>query len=418
MEHSRIQLVIFAMALGCGGDSAFDYEGEAGQPVGARVAGWVPSVDVTIAGTGPHNFLVDTGAPLTMLDADAFSTYDDGQYDVEVGGFGLVFPDYPIAVFDVFNFQQEDHNRFAGIIGGDLLQQFTLSIDYRDERMWLDDAWAGGLPAGAVGAAVVATTTIAAPVMGGGVAIVPGDCPLGCGTRSLPATRVMVEVVLEDYPEAVWMLVDSGASAVVIDENLMAELSTTGARPRLDGVTVGTAAGDVDGYFTRVWSLRLAGEVEESSVAALVLPGTDIFAGIAAEVGVPVRGLVGGSFLRNYLTTIDYPGDEISLSRYANLDHVDASEFVRPGFTMGRYAGVWLVQDVHPGTAAAAAGIVANDQVVAIDGDDISGLDAGGVAALLATFALGEEVPVSVARGGGTEFFIEVEDLLPVFEAP
>ncbi len=414
MGRLRIHLVIFAMALGCGDDSLFDYQGEAGQPVAARVAGWVPGVDVTIAGTGPHNFLVDTGAPLTMLDGDSFSSYDDGQYELEVGGFGLVFPDYPIVVFDVFSFAQEDDHRFAGIIGGDLLQQFTLSIDYRGERLWLDDAWAGGMPAGVASDAVATAATIDAPVMGGGVAIVPGNCPLGCGTRSLPATRVMVEVFLEDYPDPVWMLVDSGASAVVIDDALIAELAPE--RPRLDGVTVGTAEGDVDGYFTRVWSLRLAGEVEETSVSALVLPGVNIFAGIGAEVGVPVRGLVGGSFLRNYLTTIDYPGDEMSLARYTNLDHVDANEFVRPGFTMGRYAGAWRVQDVYTGTAAAAAGIVSGDQVVAIDDTDISGLDASAVGALLASFALGEEVPVGVARGGGTEFFIEVEDLLPTFE--
>ena len=77
------------------------------------------------------------------------------------------------------------------------------------------------------------------------------------------------------------------------------------------------------------------------------------------------------------------------------------------------------VRDVYPGTDAAAQGLQPALQVVSVDERTITDLDAGAVSGLLGRFELGDRVPVGVLRGANIEtYHIEVQDLLPRFEAP
>jgi len=409
------------VSAGCGDDDEFEYVGEPGAPVPASFASWVPAVDVSVGEEPARSFLVDTGAPLTMVDTDAFPELEDGLHEVELGGFELLFPSLSIAAFDVFGYEQDAESEFVGIVGGDILSEFALRLDYRDDRVWLDELPGDevGLPAGVEAASVGVTQTVPLRVRGGGRAVVPGDCPVTCGTIRLPPSRALVEVFLEEGERPVWMLVDTGASAVVLDEATLEALPAEG-RPRLDGVTVGTASGPVTAYFTRVSSLGLqGGAAGEESVPVLVLSDDALFEGIERETGLEVRGLIGGTFLRSYLTTIDFPEERLALARYVEQSHIDADEFVRVGFTMIKRAGGWEAQDVYPGTDAAADGLLSGEVLADLDGEAISAMDQAAVSAILGRFDLGEEVPVGVVRGADTEVLhIEVEDLLPQFEAP
>jgi hypothetical protein len=365
------------LLLGCGG--GFDYEGTPGQPVPARFDSWVPSVAATVDDATEVDLLVDTGAPYTFLDSGVFTDYEEGTAEVDLEAFALRFPGYPARIADVLPGAED---RWQGLIGGDLLGHFVLGIDYRGDQVWLDEDWAGP-------AAV--------------------DVPV-----DLRGTRVLVEVALEDG-EPVWMMVDSGATAVVLDVGVAAALPA--GRPRLDGVTATTANGTVSAYFTRVWQLAIGG-ADEASVAVLVVEDGTLFDALSDEVDVPVAGLVGGSFLRAYLTAVDYPGRSLHLSRYAEQDHVDADEFVRVGFALAPAGATWEVREVYPGTDAAAEGLVPGDVIAAIGGSDLAGLDADQVDALLAPYGLGDEVPVSVDRGTVEEHMIAVEDLLPRYDMP
>ncbi len=410
-------LAALLVTAACGSGGGIEYDGVPGRPEPAYFDSWVPSIDVSIDGDGPHRFLLDTGSPLTFLDTDSFAG-DDGARDIDLDAFQLQFPGYPSDAYDVFPFTHNDYVHFDGIVGGDLMSEFTFSLDYQNQRVWLDDDWDGQLPDGVVADSVDAGQIVDAPVEGGGVAILPGDCDPNCGTRKVPATRVLVEVELEDLADPVWMLVDTGSSSVVLPQALIDQLDTPG-RPRLDGVTVRTVQGVVAAYFTRVWRMSLGGTVSETSMPALVMTDSSFLDSVSAEVGLDVKGLIGGTFLRHYLCTIDYPVDQMVMARYVDQGHTGADEFVGVGFTMGRYDGTWTVLDVYPGTSAASAGIVSGDAVVEIDGNAITGADRETVDLLLAGFGLGDTVPVGVTRGGGTETLsIEVEDLLPAFEEP
>lgn len=395
-----------AAALGCGGDD-FGYTGEPGQAVPASIDAWVPSVEILVDGERAGTMLVDTGAPVTVLDSEAFALAPR-TYRTDLEAFGLVFPDLLIGSFDVF----PDAAPWDGIIGGELLRHFALTVDYRDELAWLEEAHQ---PTAADGDASAEASAII-ELRGGGVVGIPGDCAGGCGELEVGTTRALVLVRLEGL-EPAWFMVDTGASAVVLLPSVVAALGDVD-RPRLDGVTINTSSGRVLGSYLRVGAVAI-GDTRVTSVSALVIPDEGFLDGLSAEVGVPVSGLIGGSFLREFRVSIDYPGRMLGLAEYRDRSHIDPDEFVGVGFKMAPQGTVWEVGDVYTGTDAFDEGLRPGDVLLELDGASLNGATRAGVDATLARFGLGDEVPVGVARGGGTEtVLVAVEDLLPAYETP
>lgn len=405
-----MRALLAALVVGaCGGDDGLDVEGTAGRPTTASFAGWVPSVAATADGAA-GNLLLDSGAPLTLLDNDHFTALPDGEHAVDLVAGELAFPDLPVLAFDVINYPQSRQPPLDGLVGGDVLGAFAFSLDYAGGRIWLEDA-DSVLPAGVDAGAVDGAIEIEADVAGGGLVGIPG------AAREVGATRFLVRAELEDLEEPFWALVDTGASSVVMANELM-DLLAADERPRLDGVTVGTAAGAETAYFTRVWSMRL-GEGELGSVPVLVLPDDGIFESVSAEVDRPVLAVVGGSYLRWFLATLDYPDRRLVLRAYREPDHVDPDEFVGVGFEIEPSVNQWRVSTVYPGTDAAGEGLEVGEVVYTLDGTAISGLGPGEVDSLVAGFELGDELPVGIERAGEmTELLVQVEDLLPDFVSP
>jgi hypothetical protein len=140
---------------------------------------------------------------------------------------------------------------------------------------------------------------------------------------------------------------------------------------------------------------------------------------LSAEVGVEVHGLIGGSLLREFRTTVDFPGRALGLAAYGDRSHIDPDEFIGVGFAMAPRGPVWEGGDVYTDTDAFAQGRRPGDPVRELDGQSLSGASRAMVDTLLDGFALGDEVPVGVARGDTTEtLMIAVEDLLPGYVTP
>jgi hypothetical protein len=393
-------LVVGALVLAaCGGDDGLDYDGVAGRPTPASFAGWVPSIDASadgIAGT----LLLDSGAPLTLLDNDHFTGLPDGEHTVDLAAGELRFPGLPVLAFDVVNYEQSREPALDGLIGGDVLGAFAASFDYAGSRIWLEDA-ESELPAGVDGTTLDDAIEVEAEIAGGGLIGIPG------ATREVGATRFLVHASIEDLADPVWVLIDTGASSVVLANRIAGELPAEG-RPRLDGITVGTAAGALTAYFTRV-----------SSVPVLVLPDDSIFDALSQETGRGVAAVVGGSYLRWFLATLDYPDQVLVLRRYRDPSHIDPDEFIGVGFEIEPSANQWQVSTVYPGTDAEGEGLEVGDVVYALDGTDIGGLSASAVDELVAGFELGDELPVLFDRAGTmTDALVQVEDLLPEFVSP
>jgi predicted aspartyl protease len=418
-----------ALALGACGDNAdgFTVVGETGQAVPATFDQWVPEVAGGLDGDTSRRLLVDTGAPLTILDRDSFpSLGKDGLHDADLEAFSLEFPGYQVARWDLFG-GVPGAGIPDGILGGDLVRHFALALDYHDGRAWLIDAYDPTVrPRGAETMPLDAPRTASFELAGGGRSLVTGDCAPDptCGTVDLHATRILVQARFEAAADPVWVMVDTGASSVVVDQAFFTSLGDP-TRPHFDGLQVITASGPTLAEVSRVWRLALDGGAAGADAPSVddlpvtVLPATGIFDALSMEVDRPVVALVGGTFLRRHLAVLDYPARRLVLMRYQDQSHVPADEFVGPGFSLAASGADWLVSQVFSPSDAATQGLHIGDVVDELDGTPITGQPTDVVDALFHAHAVGETLAVGLRRQTGTEtHMITIEDLLPSYGPP
>jgi hypothetical protein len=404
----------------CGGDEGLSYSGEVGVPVAARFDSLIPEVAMRIDGSAPLRFFCDTGSPITFFDTTALAGARDGKHRSDLEVFGLSFPDFPTVSWDAF----ADDGIAAGLIGGDLLGHFAFGIDHQGERVWLGEPGRPVPRPGDVRAA--ADTALPFELAGGGISLLPGDCGAsGCGSVRFAPTRIMVKLRFETLSFDVWAVLDTGATAVTVEDALFDSLSFEDpSRPLLDGAVISTVSGPRAAFFSRTWRVEArgadgSGAVALEDVPITVVPDLDLFPNLSAEVGVDVRVFLGGSFLRHFLTTIDYPEGVVRLGRYDDPTHVPPDEFIGVGMTLVQDGASWIASEVYPGHDAYADGVRPGDVVEAIDGMPITGQPGEVVNGALAAFALGEEVPMTVRRlATERELLILVEDLLPSYPPP
>jgi hypothetical protein len=335
----------------CGGEEP-GASGELGQPTEVSFAGWTPHVQVVLDGHDAEWMLVDTGAPYTYVDPERYAV-DEGVSvlrDRTVNAFGLVFDDRDVRILDL-------GNALAGLLGADLLSGYQFLLDYQnDEARLLDtdlpfDTAADTMPPDVVDAAII----------GGG-------------------HRIVVDGEIEGV--AARVLIDTGASYVTVDPSFLADLGGA-TRPELCCQTVITADGVFDVPLTRIKSVRLGGVAEvESVVASPEYDGSTLLDRLSDEIGgAPLVALIGGTYLREFLLTVDYRGDRLWLERYRNPDHVPFGEYVGPGFELGQDQKERLIVTlVYEGTDADAQGVsVDTYELLEIDGAPVAGMPIAGV---------------------------------------
>jgi len=183
----------------------------------------------------------------------------------------------------------------AGLLGAEALVGTPFTLDYRGGRVTF-----GSLsPPSGAGAPI----TVPFDLEGGGQLMVNDQ------VTAVPATRIAVTVEIEG--RSVPMVLDTGSSTVVLDPSLFDAIVADGRAQT--NVKVFTVAGQQEVPAIRLQSTSLSGAAQ-ADVEALraPLPLTPL----EREVGHPVQGLLGGSYLGSYLTTIDYPARTITLRPY------------------------------------------------------------------------------------------------------
>jgi hypothetical protein len=198
----------------------------------------------------------------------------------------------------------------------------------------------------------------------------------------------------------------------VVTEQLLTALGGSD-RPSLCCVSVATLYGPVQARLSRLKELRL-GSASVKNIPVLVWDDTQFFDMVSAEIGQQVSLLVGGSFLRHFAVLADYPGETLRLGHYTDQSHVDADEYIGPGFNFCKAKTAtegMVVVDVYEETSAEQQGVTKGQRLLAVDGHDVSGLSAEEVRGLMRVHPVGE--PVKLTFWGPFDKDVLIEDLLP-----
>ncbi len=403
MLRSLAIVALSVLVLGCGGSApavqTFMISGMLGTPASAIFSANVLRVGAQIdAVTAP--LILDTGAPLTALDPaalPALSVPASGTVDsITVGGLEIL--KVPVVSISLGLSNPTSESYLAGLLGGGALLQFSVVLDYQNEQVSI------GIP--------VEPTNVATPIVtsfnieGGGFGTLAGSS----AQIQIPATRVILQGDIEGAKHT--LLVDTGASYVVISTELFSSLSADG-RAQLLGLPLTTINGETTARLMRVRTFAL-GNASLSNVVVSDI-GDEILKQAGSEVGHNVDGIVGGSYLREFLTTLDYPGRKLTLAHYDNLDHLDPDEFHQLGFTLVAASSGhrFAVGQVFAGTNAESQGVTAGDQVVSISQQSLDDLTLAAASSLLSG-AVGAMRPVVFERANQMiSLTVRVDDLLP-----
>jgi hypothetical protein len=370
-------------------------------PSPARTGANLIFAEVDVNATEGPLMLVDTGSPFTLINTEDFPTLsfpDRAQIQVALTFGTFTVKDVPALQT---SFLTDGQFSLPAIVGGNLAREFSTQLDYRGMQLRIGD---GAAPSG-----VEAGSTIPFDLEGGGVGAIDPQRKM---VVSFPATRIALDIDVEGTSHPV--ILDSGASDVALRQEVFDALVGDG-RAQMSGFQLSTAAGPMEGRIARARSIAVGGETVEGPVI-LSLGSDDLLDALAGEMGHPVDGLLGGSFLREFLVTIDYPRRKLRLQRYVPPSPVP-DEFKRIGIEIRSADGGFAVAKVYPGSDAAAKQLAVGDVVQSIDGQALAGMDIVAADVLLdGTVGTTKQVGMGAAANATIANGIvpvRVDDLLP-----
>jgi hypothetical protein len=404
---AALAFTLCAVTAGCGDDqpSPPATVGTFGARSPAYLGGLIPVIDVTADAEAAQPFIVDTGSPVTLLNSVSYGHAQDfsAHETHDLGALGLTFETISTVVLGAFPPDACGTPDTAGIIGGDLLHFYQLTVDYLGSALFL---WNGISASPDIGQDVAPAVAVPIRVKGGGRALV------GSITVDLPPTRIIVDGQLESYSRT--FLVDTGASLVTISNDTFSTLDHTD-RPRIADIPIQTIYGVQNGFITRLAKVSV-GDVTLESVPAVVVPDPTLFTQIGAEVGETISLFIGGTFLRNYQTTVRYSAERLDLARYNNPVHVNPAEFVGPGFDLasGCNGGLFVAR-VYPASSAAAQNVNVGAQLLTIDTQSVAGMTIDEANRLLHSYQPGDSVTFELQNFTVRTVTLTYADLLPPY---
>ena len=202
-------------------------------------------------------------------------------------------------------------------------------------------------------------------------------------------------------PASLSLIVDTGATKSVFFRGALdRRLPGWTAWPALRGLGAPTLMGDASAELVRVSRIDLrapGGSVTRSGMDAAVLGG-GLGEVLADDVGEPVDGLLGYSFLKHFRIAFDFPRSRLWLDPSQGDVEDRSEEYSHPGIQLESVGGVVRILAVAEGSPAARAGVRAGDELAAIDGEAVSSLDVVAVERRLEG-APGSGVSLTLRRG-------------------
>jgi Aspartyl protease/PDZ domain len=431
--------ILATATLSCGGSTGpqpagISTTGTLGEPTTALISGNLIFVNASMNAMdedlGSFGMLIDSGSPVVLIDPSLFNTPPPttaAQIPTTVNLGLLDASGQPVVVIDnapalQLSTAMMDTLGFGGILGGDVMRDFSVQLDYSAPLM---EGFCLGCTASTTRTDVqLPGGVVPFTLKGGGRSPVTlgtdaqGD-PINSPVVTIPPTRIPVTVTLDgtDYP----FIVDSGATEVSLRSTVYAQLVSDGRAQLVSGIAIMTIAGASNASITRAKTITVGSETVMDAPVMTIMsdPADQLLDGISGELGTQIDGLLGGSFLRNFLVSIDYPNGQLDLQPYLTPPIPD--EFRRVGITIGLDAtGTnFVVSSVYPNTDAAAKMIMVNDQIVAVGGTSLASVGYVAAADQLLDGTPGTSKMISFGKKTGdpalsdATISVMVDDLIP-----
>ena len=250
-------------------------------------------VPVRVNGTGPYEFILDTGAGTSLLSPSLAASLGipsrgskkafgaAGEIAVELGTVAELslgpasVRDLPVAITpEIDRIGKIVGAEISGDVGYDVLKDYRLTVNYRRSRLRLERGEAGKR----------------------NVPIAPEEAPFRLAHGERPLLLVPA-VVNGTGPHA--FVLDTGASMTMLAPALARELGVVGGAP----VAAAGAGGRIAALAGRVRSFAI-GRAAAFELDVAVSP---FLAPLGDAVGTRLDGIVGYNFLRAFRLAIDYP---------------------------------------------------------------------------------------------------------------
>ncbi|HEY3043663.1 MAG TPA: aspartyl protease family protein [Vicinamibacterales bacterium] len=312
---------------------------------------------VSVNGSQPLPFILDTGASVTVIDrrqAESLGLAAAARADVSTGGGDVAasdikgvtlqigdlgLPDLNVIAIDMRGLSAGLGQPIAGILGYDIFHRYVVAIDYAAGLVTLHEAARYVAPgAGEIIPITIEEQTpfINASILGS-LAAPPAKLELDTGkTGALTLVREYVDK---------YSLLRPGQREVAI---------TAGA----------LLPGQVPATVARVQGVQL-GRSTVNEVLTMIVPDRD-----AAGVSGATVGLLGGELLKRFTVVIDYSRNLVILTPSARAV-AEPLEFDMSGISLAAQGSDYrdyVVRTVVPGSPGAEAGVKGGDHLTAIDG--------------------------------------------------
>ena len=344
-------------------------------------------VKASVNGGPAEEFLLDTGASITVLDSAwaarkgirpegkmqaagagatgtaSFASVDSIRVDGLEGG-GVVFSGQKVAVMSLNSFLEPFFwTPCAGVLGYDFISRFVMEVDYDGERLTLSDP--KGYRYEGKGAAIPLTLA--------------GNIPV-------------VDAKLDDRFEGKFRL-DIGSGSTVDLHGPFARLNDIGGLMKGGTDVIGGGFGGT--FKSRIGRLKRMAIGAYAWDQPIVSISGATSGGFASE---DYAGNIGNQVLERFRATFDYEGRTIHLEPGARFGERD--RFSRAGVLIAKMPDGYRAMQVLDGSAAAKAGVQEGDLVTAVDGRPIASWTQDELAHRFEDGAVGEKHVIEVVRGG------------------
>lgn len=248
------------------------------------------------------NFLLDTGAPLLMVNSRHFTNDSATKVDVDAQGIGGKINDMKMMHVDSFNVQglqlrdadllatdlhhieKKVRTKFLGLIGYDLLKDYVVTLDYDDNNVSL----------------VRADTQATSDEYGSEPPVYLATAPI-----EMVGHIPVITVTINGKPYK--MGIDCGAEGNIMYEKYIPKLGANFKAKRK--LKLGGAGKDVAKVPSGIIKEAKVGKVKFEDMRTVF--SDENLKTINDAYGSKLDGLVGYPFLRQYITAIDYAHMEV-----------------------------------------------------------------------------------------------------------